>query len=171
MSSSFTARPARRAVLAGALVLAAAAAVAPALAADGPRLAISGHDPVAYFTQGRPVAGSPAHAVEHEGAVYHFASAANRDAFVADPARYAPQYGGYCAFGAAMGRKFEVDPNAWRIVDGRLFLNLNTTVQRRWEEDVPGYIRGADHNWSIIASIPDSRLEAAPPAGLTIGPQ
>ena len=105
----------------------------------------------------------------HEGATYRFASAAHRDAFAADPAKYAPQYGGYCAFGTAMGRKFDGDPNAWKVVDGKLYLNLNKKIQERWLGDVPGFVRGADNNWPIIRSVADASLEASPPTGLTQG--
>lgn len=168
----------RAALLAGALVLGAAVAVpdtAPRAAQEvnvQNGYAVHGYDPVAYFTEGRPVEGRDAHTAEHNGATYRFASAEHREMFLADPAKYAPQYGGFCAFGVAMaGRKFDGDPNAWTIDGGKLYLNLNKTVQARFLEDVPGYIRGADNNWPIIAEVPDAALQAQPPAGLTTGPQ
>lgn len=133
--------------------------------------AVHGYDVVAYFKVGRPVSGVNEFTAEHEGATYRFASAVNRDAFVADPARYAPQYGGYCAFGTAMGRKFDGDPTAWAIVDDKLYLNLNSDVQARWKENVPGYIKGAENNWPLIRSLADAALEASPPAGVTLGAQ
>lgn len=133
--------------------------------------AVHGHDVVAYFTQGKPVAGNDRFTARYQGADYRFASAANRDRFKADPARYAPQYGGYCAFGAAMGRKFNGDPNAWKIVDDKLYLNLNKSVQERWSKDIPGFVRGADNNWPLIRSITDASLEAKTPAGVTQGAQ
>ncbi|MCP5151684.1 MAG: YHS domain-containing protein [Ectothiorhodospiraceae bacterium] len=133
--------------------------------------AVHGYDVVAYFTEGRPVEGDAALGAQHEGVTYHFASAANRDAFRTDPTRYVPQYGGYCAFGTAMGRKFDGDPNAWSIVDGKLYLNLNAKVQARWKENIPGFIRGADNNWPIIRGIEDAVLEKSPPSGLTAGAQ
>ena len=133
--------------------------------------AVHGHDPVAYFTSGKPQEGVDAYTATHNGATYRFASAANRDAFKADPGRYAPQYGGYCAFGTAMGRKFDGDPNAWKIVDGKLYLNLNADVQKRWLSNVPGFVKGADNNWPKIESVADKQLEAAPPAGVTLGAQ
>ncbi|MGH1478928.1 MAG: YHS domain-containing (seleno)protein [Geminicoccales bacterium] len=135
--------------------------------ADG--YAVHGYDVVAYFTKGEPTEGSDEFQAEHEGATYRFASAEHRDAFTADPAKYAPQYGGYCAFGTAMGRKFDGDPNAWKVVDDKLYLNLNKDIQKRWLGDVPGFVRGAENNWPIIRSIGDASLESSPPTGLTQG--
>ncbi len=133
--------------------------------------AVHGYDVVAYFADGEPTPGIDAFTATHDGATYRFASADNRDRFAADPASFAPQYGGYCAFGTAMGRKFDGDPNAWAIVDGKLYLNLNKTVQARWKEDVPGFISVANNNWPLIRSIVDGELEAAAPAGVKIGTQ
>ena len=131
--------------------------------------AVHGYDVVAYFTQGKPTEGNDRYTADYDGATYRFASAANRDKFAADPAAYAPQYGGFCAFGTAMGRKFDGDPHAWRIVDGKLYLNLNKKIQKRWLTDVPGFIRGADHNWPLISDIADEQLASNPPADLTQG--
>ncbi|TQV76098.1 YHS domain-containing (seleno)protein [Denitrobaculum tricleocarpae] len=133
--------------------------------------AVHGYDVVAYFTQDKPVVGDDRFTASHEGANYRFASAENRDLFTADPAKYAPKYGGYCAFGAAMGRKFDGDPNAWAIVDGELYLNLNKKVQARWKENIPGFIKGSENNWPLIRSIADASLEASTPEGVTIGAQ
>lgn len=112
--------------------------------------AIGGTDPVAYFTEGKPVAGTDEFTAEYDEVTWKFSSAENRDKFVAEPAKYAPQYGGFCAFGAAMGFKVPVVPEAWSIVDGKLYLNNSLKVQERFEEDVPGYIRKATLNWDII---------------------
>ena len=131
--------------------------------------AVHGYDVVAYFTIGQPTKGSDAFQATYDGATYRFASAEHRDIFTADPAKYAPQYGGYCAFGTAMGRKFDGDPYAWKVVDDRLYLNLSKKVQERWLGDIPGFIRGADNNWPVIRSIADASLESSPPAGLTQG--
>ncbi|WP_430473826.1 YHS domain-containing (seleno)protein [Thalassospira lucentensis] len=135
--------------------------------------ALHGYDPVAYFTIGTPTPGSSEFVADYDGATYRFASAENRDLFNQDPEHYAPQYGGFCAFGTAMGRKFDGDPTAWRIVDSKLYLNLNKQIQERWLVDIPGFIRGANHNWEIIEPIEDGTLanEASAPAGLTIGAQ
>lgn len=135
--------------------------------------ALNGYDPVAYFTAGAPTPGSSQYEASHDGATYRFSSAENRDLFNSDPEKYAPQYGGFCAFGAAMGRKFGADPLAWRVVDGKLYLNLNKQIQERWVANIPGFIRGADHNWDIIETIEDAKLadENMAPKGLTIGAQ
>ncbi len=131
--------------------------------------AVHGYDVVAYFTVSAPTEGDDRFTAEHQGAQYRFASAENRDRFNGDPAKYAPQYGGFCAFGASVGRKFDGDPHAWRIIDGKLYLNLNKKIQARWLQDTEGFIRGADHNWPIIAGVADAELEANPPEGLTLG--
>lgn len=113
-----------------------------------PRVAVSGLDLVSYFSgAARPVFGSADHAHMHEGATYLFASAASRDAFAADPARYLPQYGGSCAFAVARNSDAHGDPMTFRIVDGRLFFNLNAGVQEKWERDMAGAIARADAFW------------------------
>ena len=114
---------------------------------DAAGLALRGHDPVAYFSASAPTLGKQQFTARHEGATYRFASAANRDAFVANPARYAPAYGGFCAMGVALEKKLDVDPQAWRVVDGRLYLNVNKDVQKRWLDDVPGNLATAEKNW------------------------
>lgn len=131
--------------------------------------AVHGYDVVAYFTEGQPTIGEDLYTAEYNGAMYRFASAENRNLFTASPARYAPQYGGYCAFGTAFGRKFDGDPTAWRILDGKLYLNLNKNVQARFLKDPEGFIRGANNNWPIIKNISDAQLVSSPPAGLTLG--
>jgi YHS domain-containing protein len=113
-------------------------------------LAIDGHDPVAYFTEQKPVKGSPEFRVEFEGATFQFASAAHRDAFVADPSKFVPQYGGYCAYGMARGYKAKIDPAAFTVVSHKLYLNYSEAVRSRWLADVPGYIQKADANWPEV---------------------
>ncbi len=119
---------------------------------DASGLALKGYDPVAYFIEKKPVKGRTEFTAQHEGATYRFASAANRDAFNAAPAKYSPQYGGYCAFGAAGGYKAPIEPDAWTVVDGKLYLNYNQSVRRQWSSDIPGYVRKADANWPSIRS-------------------
>ena len=114
--------------------------------------AIEGYDVVAYFTQGKPVKGSGDHEVEWNGATWRFASAAHRNLFAKDPAKYAPQYGGFCAFGVSRGYAVGIDPDAWKIVDGKLYLNYDTDVQAEWVKDIPGYIAKADANWPKIVA-------------------
>jgi len=110
-------------------------------------LAIKGYDPVAYFTDGKPVMGSREFTVEWENATWRFASSRNRDLFNSDPAKYAPQYGGYCAYAVSQGHTADIDPRRWRIVAGKLYLNYNQTAQDRWSKDIPGHIVAADRNW------------------------
>ncbi|MEX2644249.1 MAG: YHS domain-containing (seleno)protein [Acetobacterales bacterium] len=113
-------------------------------------VAIGGYDPVAYFNAGKPVEGSSEHALEWSGVTWRFASAANRDAFAAEPGKYAPQYGGFCAWAVSQGYTAPVDPDAWKIVDGKLYLNYSKGVQANWEKGIPGHIRAADGNWPGI---------------------
>ena len=112
--------------------------------------AIRGYDPVAYHTEGQPMRGAAEIVHEWNGAVWHFANAANRDRFAADPARYAPRYGGYCAYGTSNGYKVSTQPEAFAIVDGVLYLNHNLPVQQTWDKDRPTYIRDADSHWTAI---------------------
>lgn len=119
---------------------------------DSSGLALKGYDPVAYFTEEKPVAGKAQFTARHEGALYRFASAANRDAFAAAPQKYAPQYGGYCAFGVASGYKAPIEPDAWTVVDGKLYLNYNRAVRSRWSSDIPGFVAKADANWPTVRS-------------------
>lgn len=114
---------------------------------DNNGVAIRGTDPVAYFTEGQPVQGSAEFEYEWQGATWRFSSAEHRDLFAAAPEEYAPQYGGFCAWAVSQGYTAPVDPNAWKIVDGKLYLNVNRGVQQRWERDIPGHIARADANW------------------------
>jgi len=139
----------RLSLLAPALLLAASPALARSYAEDG--VAIRGTDPVAYFEEGRPVPGRPEFAFTWDGATWRFASAANRDRFAASPERYAPAYGGFCAWAVSQGYTAPTDPRAWRIVEGRLYLNYDLSVQRRWERDIPGNIARAETNWPRLA--------------------
>jgi YHS domain-containing protein len=115
-------------------------------------VAIAGADPVAYFNQGAYIPGSDQFTYEWSGATWQFASAENRDAFADDPAAYAPQYGGFCAWAVSQGYTAAVDPEAWKIVDGKLYLNYDSNVQARWERDIPGNIAKADTNWPEVAA-------------------
>jgi YHS domain-containing protein len=119
---------------------------------DSSGLALKGYDPVAYFTEKKPLKGKVEFTAQHEGATYRFASAANRDAFAAAPQQYAPQYGGYCAFGVAGGYKAPIEPDAWTVADGKLYLNYSQSVRSRWARDIPGFVRKADTNWPTVRS-------------------
>jgi len=113
-------------------------------------LAVSGYDAVAYFTQGMPIEGKSALEYEWNGASWRFSSAGNLAAFKANPAAYAPQYGGYCAWAVSQGYTAKSDPEAWRIVGGKLYLNYSKDIQKRWEQDISGNIAKADANWPRV---------------------
>ena len=111
-------------------------------------LAIKGYDPVAFHKDGKPVKGDSKYEYKWKDAKWRFASAENRDLFKANPENYAPKYGGYCAWAVSEGYTAGVDPkNAWKIVDGKLYLNYNTDIQKKWAKDIPGNIKKADANW------------------------
>jgi YHS domain-containing protein len=111
---------------------------------------VGGYDPVAYFSQSEAVRGSGRYTAEYQGVTYLFSSEANKNAFEKDPTRYLPAFGGYCAYGVAKGKKFWADPTVWEVVNGRLYLNLDRSVQQKWDEDKPGYITQAVSNWGSI---------------------
>lgn len=110
-------------------------------------VAIKGYDAVAYFTRSKPVQGSPQFEELWNGAKWRFASAEHRNLFKTDPEKYAPRYGGYCAYAVSQGKTADIDPDAWTVFEGRLYLNLNKDVQKLWEKDMQEYIRKADKNW------------------------
>ena len=122
-------------------------------------LAMQGYDPVAYFTEGEATKGNWKITTLHNDATYRFTTEENKAAFEANPEAYLPAYGGYCAFGAAMGFKFDGDPNYWKIVDNRLYLNLSEDIQKRWEGDIPGFIEQASANWEDIADKDPAELQ------------
>ena len=140
----------RSIAIAGAASLALAATAALAAAPQDSLVGAGGYDVVAYHSEGMPVRGNGNHVVVHQGATYLFANDDNREAFAANPERYAPAYGGYCAYGVAVGKKFVGDPEVWKIVDGKLYLNLDEKIQRTWEKDVPGNIAKAEKQWPQI---------------------
>jgi hypothetical protein len=113
-------------------------------------LAVSGYDPVAYFTEGKPLEGSSAFEHKWNGATWRFATAKNLEALKADPEAYAPQYGGYCAWAVSQGYTASSDPNAWRVVGNKLYLNYNREVQQTWEKDAAGNIVKANQNWPKV---------------------
>ncbi|MEM8542705.1 MAG: YHS domain-containing (seleno)protein [Cyanobacteria bacterium P01_H01_bin.119] len=119
-------------------------------AEDG--IAIRGADPVAYFTEAAYVQGSSDFTHEWMGATWQFASAENRDLFAENPEQYAPEYGGFCAWAVSQGYTAEIDPTAWKIVDGSLYLNFDARIQERWAQDIPGNIAKADTNWPGVLS-------------------
>ncbi|MFC6639036.1 YHS domain-containing protein [Sulfitobacter sp. JBTF-M27] len=132
---------------------------------DGTGFAASGYDVVAYFdlpqtplgtAQPAAVPGKADIVAEYNGARFAFSSEANRDTFLANPAQYAPQYDGHCAYGVSKGGKVPGNPNLWRIVDGKLYLNITKNVVGFWEEDIPGNINKAENNWASLDPAPSS---------------
>ncbi len=112
--------------------------------------AVDGYDVVAYFTAGAPTLGDPANAVRWKGAVWLFVSDENRQKFEANPRAYAPQFGGYCAYGVSRGMVLRTDPNIWQIRDGKLYLIHNAAVRDKWVQDLAGNIARADANWPQV---------------------
>lgn len=126
---------------------------APLFAADlvnvsgASRIAINGYDPVAFFTDARPVNGSPSITATHQGATYFFATEEHKDLFTSDPGKYAPQYGGFCAYGVALDALFPVDISTWQIRNDKLYLNLNHDILAEFNADFTGSVAKADRNW------------------------
>lgn len=132
---------------------------------DTTGFAVSGYDVVSYFDlpqsaigvpQQSPLPGSTSITVEYNGEQFAFATATNRDRFLANPARYAPQYDGHCAYGVARGGKAPGNPTLWRIVDGRLYLNVSRNVVGFWEADIPGHLVTSEANWVTLEPQPAS---------------
>lgn len=117
---------------------------------DAQGLALKGYDPVSYFQQSGPVQGNTNLTERYEGATYQFANSANQAAFKANPTKYAPAFGGFCAMGVVMDKKLDIDPQLWRVVDGKLYLNVHKPAQTRWLEDITGNIKKGEENWSRI---------------------
>jgi YHS domain-containing protein len=140
-------------------VPAAAASLAPTISADSSGLGAKGYDPVAYFTQGKAVKGSATHHLEWSGATWRFASAASLETFKANPARYAPQFGGYCAWAVSQHYLAPGDPNFWTVVDGKLYLNANARAKQLWEADQAQAIARGHSNWPAVLS--DNQESAA----------
>ena len=114
---------------------------------DGDNVAIKGYDPVAYFQQQKPVKGSSAHQVTFGGSIFYFASPENQKLFEQDPAKYAPQFGGFCGWAASQNYVYPADPEIWQIQDGRLILNAAKSAQEKYNADPAGNLVKADRNW------------------------
>ena len=111
---------------------------------------VLGYDLVSYHTEGKPVRGDGNNLVVYEGVTYLFANEENKKAFEKNPEKYLPAYGGWCAYGVSVNKKFVGDPEVWEIVDGKLYLNLDKNIQNEWSKDIPGNITKADANWAEI---------------------
>ena len=117
---------------------------------DANGVAIKGYDPVSYFTVGEATMGKTDFSTQYQGASYRFASAENRELFLANPEKYAPAFGGFCAFGTTFSKKIPTDPQAWKIVDGRLYLNSGAKAHELWQNDTSGNISKANDLWMAI---------------------
>jgi YHS domain-containing protein len=114
-------------------------------------LALQGYDPVAYFTDHKPVEGDAHIKSTYQGATYQFATGQHKQMFDADPAKYEPQFGGFCAYAVSQNHTASIGPEFWSIIDGRLFLQHNDKAVSLWNQDVPGHVKDADKNWPGIA--------------------
>ena len=119
---------------------------APAVNADK-GIGLKGYDPVAYFVNGAPTKGSEQYSFVWKGVTYRFASAGNLEKFKADPEKYLPQYGGYCAYAMSLDRIADIDPSRWAIVNGKLYLNNGFVAEKLWSLNKNGNIVSADRNW------------------------
>ncbi len=117
------------------------------------RVALSGFDPVAFFADAKPVNGSPFISAQHQGATYFFASEDHKKLFAAAPEKYAPQFGGFCAFGVGLDKLFPVDISTWQVRDGKLYLNLNPDILNKFNADLSGNIAKANKNWPGLVSL------------------
>lgn len=116
----------------------------------GPGLAVHGYDVVSFFTDGKPAQGDAKFSAIHDDTTYRFASQAHLTAFVANPAKYVPGFGGFCAYGVSVGALFDGDPRYWKIVDERLYLNLDQGIAEAFNKDVAGALKKAEHNWPTL---------------------
>jgi YHS domain-containing protein len=125
---------------------------------DTNQIILAGHDAVAYFTKGKPVLGSSEFTTVYHDAIYRFSTAGNRDVFKNNPEKYAPAYGGFCAYGATFGKKFEIDGKAFEVVDGKLYVNKNLEVYEAWKKDIPKHLNQANTQWPIIEFVAANEL-------------
>lgn len=125
---------------------------------DANGVILAGHDAVAYFTENAPVEGDPSISAVHNDVIYRFSSVKNRDTFLANPEKYAPQFGGFCAYGASLGKKFDIDGKAFEVVDGKLYVNKNLNVYKVWVENKSKNIVKADSSWKDIENVAASEL-------------
>ncbi|MGH6893854.1 MAG: YHS domain-containing (seleno)protein [Dongiaceae bacterium] len=150
MPASIRASAAAFVLIVAALLAAGPAAAEKVFVRDG--VGVSGYDSVAYFTDGAPTPGSDQFTAEHAGVTYKFATAEHRDLFAAEPGKYLPQYGGHCAYAAAKGAVASTDPEAFTVLDGKLYLNFSQDIRQRWQPRATEFIKTADANWPKIGA-------------------
>jgi hypothetical protein len=119
---------------------------------------VGGYDLVAYHTQGAAMRGTGFHQAVHDGVTYLFTSEEHKEAFESTPETYLPAYGGYCAFGVVKNMKLPANPEVWKVVDGTLYLNVDSDIQKKWEQDIPGHIATANDIWQDIRDKRPSEL-------------
>jgi len=155
----------KKLILASALAMTSNMALAGDQYVDESGYAVSGYDVVAFYSleqspigsaQPEAVPGKKSITAEHNGATWAFSTEENRDKFLADPSKYAPEYDGHCAYGIAQGGKVPANPNLWRITDDKLYLNINPPVVGFYEEDIPGHIATGGENWATLEAAPAS---------------
>lgn len=134
------------------VVLALVASLGAIAADEYAATAISGYDPVAYFQGNVAVRGSGFHTAEHEGQTYLFSSEKNKTEFAKNPAKFVPQFGGFCAYGVALGKKFYADPTVFAVVNNKLYLNLDKDIQAKWDAEQPKMIKDANVAWKKIST-------------------
>ena len=135
------------------IFLALIALVAPNLAFAGVEhstVGVQGYDLVSYHNSSKPIQGNGNNVATHKGVTYLFATKENKETFAKNPGKYVPAYGGYCAYGVSVGKKFVGDANVWEIVDGKLYLNYNKSIQKKWDADRANFIIRADENWPTV---------------------
>jgi YHS domain-containing protein len=119
---------------------------------DGTGVAIQGYDPVAFFTDNKPVKGDQKFLIKHDGAIYFFATKEHKDLFKENAAKYEPEYGGYCAYGVSKNKLVEIDVDAFQIVDGKLLLQYSKGIRDDFNEDTKGNLAKADANWTGLVA-------------------
>jgi len=137
-------------IVAAALVSTPSYAKAPIYTSLFNNTAVSGYDAVSYFQDSGPVEGKKDFSTEYEGATWLFSSQENLDIFKAEPTKYAPQYGGYCAYAVGVGSTAKGDPLQWYIEDDKLYLNINKSIRKKWLDDIDNYIKTGDENWPKV---------------------
>lgn len=120
--------------------------------AGASKIAVNGYDTVAFFTANKPIHGSPSITAEHKGAIYLFSSEENKAKFASNPEKYAPQFGGFCAYGASLGALFPIEVDTFQIIDGKLYLNLNPEIVKAFNNDQSGNLAKAKKGWPELVN-------------------
>ena len=157
-NTTFFSKISKTLVLTAAMLMSSLSFANVAIEVDDNGVILAGHDAVSYFTEDAAVLGYAGISTVYDGAIYHFSSEENRDTFKANPAKYAPQYGGFCAFGTSIGKKFDIDGKAFEVVDGKLYVQKNLQVLKSWSPEKAERIPAANGHWPKIKDIEASKL-------------